>query len=212
MIISKIIVHNTGGYGQDPNASTKHLMFEDIEKAHKERWGFVSTLNFFGGYTFVIDARGVVTQARSIGEETAHTRGHNSDSIGIVLTGNFNKGVDSPTGKQIESLTQLLRNLMHSNFAPYKVVGGTRLHLNMTRIFPHRYYGRTSCYGTGLKDMWARELLKVQKVVSQGLSVRERLTALQEAIQAFQRLLLAFKRSQNLGGHGYSCWLEDERN
>ena len=209
MIIRKTIIHNSGGYGNDPRASTKHLTFEDIEQAHKERWSFRSTLGFYGGYTFVIEADGTLKQARAIGEMGAHTRGHN-DSIGICVVGNFTNGVDSPTDAQIVSLTKLLQNLIHSNFADYNVILGTRLHLNTTRILPHRFYGRTSCYGTGLSDLLARDLLRVAKT-PQGLTVMEKLSIMQKAVETLQKVLLAFKRQQSFGSHGHSCWMNNER-
>jgi N-acetylmuramoyl-L-alanine amidase len=67
------------------------------------------------GYHFVIgngtlSGDGEVEEGRPIWAVGAHSRGHNKDSIGICLVGNFN--LEAPTGKQLESLASLLERLM----------------------------------------------------------------------------------------------------
>jgi len=67
------------------------------------------------GYHFVIgngtlSCDGVIESGRPVWSVGAHARGHNRDSIGICLVGNFCK--TSPTRKQITSLKDLLRKLL----------------------------------------------------------------------------------------------------
>lgn len=67
------------------------------------------------GYHFVIgngtlSCDGEIEYGRPVWSVGAHARGHNRDSIGICLVGNFCE--TSPTDKQIASLTDLLRKLL----------------------------------------------------------------------------------------------------
>lgn len=67
------------------------------------------------GYHFVIgngslSADGEVEPGRPVWAAGAHTRGHNIDTLGICLVGNFNEC--SPTEAQMRSLSKLLVSLM----------------------------------------------------------------------------------------------------
>lgn len=146
-------VHNSGGLGIDARASTQHLKVANIDRAHADRWmefkdswpAYVSSMGFHVGYNFVIEADGAVTQTRAIGEECAHTKGHNFDAIGILIMGNFTKGVDMPTLAQITALKRLYEALPQ---------------VSAFNILPHRLLqSGTGCYGSALPDDWARTTL-----------------------------------------------------
>src|SRR3990167_3149446 len=167
--IRNIVVHHTGGLGWDSLVSTQHLTAEQVDQAHKERWNFKSRLGRYGGYNVYIDKEGKVTQFREIGEETAAQLGHNFDSFSICLAGNFsinsfdtNAGiVDKPTDKQIATLKFILISVFENklNMAGLKVAPDTVLDFSPHRIYPHRFFQGTSCYGMSLADDWAKKMV-----------------------------------------------------
>src|SRR3990167_5680945 len=73
-------------------------------------------------------------------------RGYNFSGIviSVCLAGNFTKGVDMPSVAQENALRELCKEL--PQVAPYNIV-------------PHRSLGQTDCFGTGLKDDWARNAI-----------------------------------------------------
>lgn len=200
--ITKLIVHNSGGLGNDAFASTSNLTVEQIDAAHKLRWPELkSELGYWVGYTFVILADGTLVQTRLIGEEGAHTKGSNFDSVGICLIGNFTKGVDTPTYAQKMRLKSLANALINwneqSSYDHIKVKPGTVLAI--TDIGPHRKYqlNHTDCYGNALSDMWLRELLgedvsDIQKLI---LTLKIKLYT----------LMVQLLMKQKLGSTGNSC-------
>ena len=93
----KIVMHHTGSV-KDMDASA-----EQIHKMHKSNgWAGI-------GYHFVIRKDGSIERGRPIWAIGSHAQGHNSDSVGIHLCGDFNAA--KPTDKQIESAAMLIANL-----------------------------------------------------------------------------------------------------
>ena len=164
--IDKIVVHNSGGLANDPMFSSQSLTESHIENAHKSRWpDFPSELNGkYTGYNVSIFPDGTWKQYRYLGEETAAVKGHNLDSFHIHLYGNFTKGVDSPTVKQIGTLVTLMKSLLNgtAEYIGIQVKKGTTYEFTKDRIYPHRLLspvGYTQCYGNSLSDDWARSLV-----------------------------------------------------
>lgn len=136
---TKIIVHHTGGTDKYPLADTSHHTAEIMESWHLSKgWDGL-------GYHFVIHKDGEVWRGRPEHIGGAHTVGHNSTSLGICLSGNFDATL--PTKEQEASLKKLLLELT----AKYKI----------TEIVPHRKYANKTCYGMKLGDTWAADLIKV---------------------------------------------------
>jgi N-acetyl-anhydromuramyl-L-alanine amidase AmpD len=74
------------------------------------------------GYHFVIRAGGAIERGRpewAIGSHSGPDG--NGDSIGVVLTGNFETG--KPTAAQIESLVWLLKDYLQPKYGPLTVIG-----------------------------------------------------------------------------------------
>ena len=82
----------------------------------------------------------MVRQGRADGDVGAHTAGQNYTSIGIGLAGNFN--YELPTKEREEALAILLKDLMKKYQVP------------LGRVWPHRRFAATSCFGALLKDNW----------------------------------------------------------
>jgi N-acetyl-anhydromuramyl-L-alanine amidase AmpD len=75
----------------------------EIQRKHRRR-GFADI-----GYHFVIDAEGRIYAGRDVSVRGAHTGGHNTGTLGVVLLGNFE--TQTPTEAQLESLRRLGRTL-----------------------------------------------------------------------------------------------------
>jgi N-acetyl-anhydromuramyl-L-alanine amidase AmpD len=94
--LRRVILHHTAS----PMASTR---VDDIARWHLQRG--MSGI----GYHFVIAPDGAVHATRPIWRVGAHTRGHNLDSVGVALVGNFER--EQPTEAQVGALVSLLKSL-----------------------------------------------------------------------------------------------------
>lgn len=105
-----IIVHHT--------ASNHDMSSSEINTLHASQgWGGI-------GYHFVIRQDGNIETGKKITEVGAHCKhgGYNSNSVGIVLSGNF-ENLD-PTSEQLKTLTQLVLTLIETyNLSIDKVLG-----------------------------------------------------------------------------------------
>ena len=187
-------VHHSGGTLYDRYAKTQHLKAEQVNKYHKDKWNFKSSLGFYGGYNFFIDKEGIITQFRAIGEETAAQKGHNSDSVSYCLAGNFNikgvNGIEQPNRKQIESLAFLLEQ---------------EPHIQQSSIVPHWVLQPTECYGASLSADWARSLLKKD-------SKNYRIFLLTTIRNLLQKLVALMLAKSKLGAIKRDCHFTDVRN
>jgi len=94
--ITELILHHT--------VSPKDTTLSQIRKWHEDR-GLGQGVQ----YHFVIPGSGDVIQARSPKLVGNHCKGHNENSIGIALCGNFE--LEGPTEFQLEALKGLLLKL-----------------------------------------------------------------------------------------------------
>jgi len=94
--ITEVILHHT--------VSPKDTTVSQIRQWHEER-GLGTGIQ----YHFVIPGSGDVIQTRSPKKVGHHCKGHNEESIGIALCGNFE--LEAPTEFQIEALQGLLLKL-----------------------------------------------------------------------------------------------------
>lgn len=99
-ITKRIILHHS--------ASKPNTTLDQIRQWHKEK-GFTDEAGH-SGYHFFIGNDGALRNDRPEDEWGCHVKNANQDSIGIVLTGNFNW--DVPTNQQIKTLTDLLIRLV----------------------------------------------------------------------------------------------------
>lgn len=215
--IDKIGIHHTGGLGNDPYASTKHLTHGHIKNAHRSRWpNFPSELNGdHTGYTELIFPDGTFIQTRFIGEETAAVKGYNTSGYYPCVIGNFNK---KPDGTLVDKMTikqeMVLKSHMIAVFegrpesVGLKVKPGAEIEIrNIANVGPHRLWQPTMCYGTGIKDGWARDQLIGY--------LFEKLTILEKMVKILLKMLDATKKlkaSGKLAGtFPASCIDEDVR-
>jgi hypothetical protein len=114
----------------------------EIQEKHTNTKGYADI-----GYQFIIDEIGQIYEGRSIDVRGAHTGGHNTGTLGIVLLGNFEKV--EPPNVQLAQLKKLCRCLMDTYL--------------ITHIAGHRDFqpGVTVCPGENLEVLIpdiAREL------------------------------------------------------
>ena len=142
---------------------------QDIDSWHKVRWpNFKSSLGFWVGYGYVITGDGTIIQTRSDDEEQAHTRGWNSKSIGICLTGDFRYWeVSSAQQRALEGLLNRLR-------AKYSIP------LKNVRV--HGEVSRTECPGLNLAK-WVKEY-RTPTIDS----LQKQIALIVEAIKRLQKL------------------------
>jgi len=174
----RIIVHHSGGLRDNPLADTSHHTFNDVDTWHRHDpnvWlGEYSSLGHAIGYHYFIEKDGKITQGRADTDEGAHCKGHNIDSIGICLAGNFD--VTFPTKEQAESL----KGLLSKKTTEYKI--------STDNVIPHRHFASKSCYGRNLSDTWARDLLKPVYVSSCAIE-KEEIKNLKQTLSWYESLL-----------------------
>lgn len=103
----RAIIHHSAS--QDVTANTIHTW-------HKNQgWAGI-------GYHFVIRSNGAIERGRPEHTIGSHSGSNgNIDSIGIVLTGNFE--ADNPTDTQLDSLVWLLKDYLFPKYAQLTVIG-----------------------------------------------------------------------------------------
>lgn len=118
-----LIIHHTAG-----NAST-----ETVESVHEEHlangWAGI-------GYHFFISKDGTIYRGRPENWIGSHTLGYNDKSIGISLSGNFEK--EKPSDVQILALIKLVDYLKNKYSIPDN------------KIMGHRDFDSTACPGANL--------------------------------------------------------------
>lgn len=119
--ISQIVVHHS--------ASTTHKA-EDFARWHVQQRGWAGI-----GYHYIIEKDGTIIQGNPLENISYNVTNHNTKSIGICLSGNFD--IEEPTTQQLNSLRKLINHLRNLLPQPLQVYG-------------HRDFGSTSCPGKTL--------------------------------------------------------------
>lgn len=140
-----IVCHHAGGSDANPMQDSSRYTVSQCNQDHKIRFNMRSSFGYYVGYQYVITYDGVITQCRRDDEEGAHTVGRNSDSIGILLCGNFDATL--PTKAQEVALKGLLERKMKEWNIP------------LSNIVPHRKFASKTCFGRKLPDDWAQKLV-----------------------------------------------------
>lgn len=160
-----LIIHHSGGTNANPLADTSHHTAKIMEDYHLSRgWEGL-------GYHYVIQKDGEIWQGRPENYHGAHTTNHNTDSIGICLSGNFDATL--PTIEQKNALKGLL--------------GVLKAKYNTDTIVPHRTYANKTCYGNKLSDTWAKEL--ISEVVDNKSAIIAKLDIINREVNDIKNLL-----------------------
>lgn len=125
----QIVIHHTG------NPVDDDLSAEQIHASHlMQGWAGI-------GYHYVIRKDGTVEAGRPLWASGAHVYGHNYNTVGIHLCGNFE--LVAPTPAQIESLAYLVGYLCDE----YDITP------DAAHVVGHRDLMATACPGRWLYDM-----------------------------------------------------------
>ncbi len=104
---------------------------ELIRRSHRNRgWADI-------GYHFVVDRAGRVWEGRPLQYQGAHVSNNNSNNLGIMVLGNFDR--QTPSGAQLDALQIAVRSLRRQ----YRI--STR------HIYTHQEFNPTSCPGRELQ-------------------------------------------------------------
>ena len=142
MKITQVFLHHTAvSYKQNPNQA------KQTNEYHK-KFAMQSSLGYWIGYTYEMNAKGEILQARKDGEEQAAQKGFNKDSISICL--DMNGDTEYPTPEQIKSLKSFLKEKL------------TEYQLTWSEVLFHGDVAHKSCPGHLITRNWlVTELLKV---------------------------------------------------
>lgn len=162
-----LIVHHSGGTDANPLQDSSNYTVEMCDRDHKERFNMQSVTGHWCGYHAFINKFGLLTITRLDTEVGAHTIGHNLESLGICIAGNFDQAL--PTSAQITTL----KNWLIAKKAQYNILD--------ENIVPHRKFSPKTCYGNNLSDDWARKLLPVAPVVDNGPTIQKVAALLDQA-------------------------------
>ncbi len=188
----KIFLHNTGGRGRDRYASSADLTWQQINKAHKDKWNFKSSMGFYVGYNATYDPKDrTFTQHRAVGEETAAQRGYNNE-FSLCIIGNYT----AYRGKSVDELTQHTRDDVASFL--FDLINGNKRNLvmyyypqptfSLKQICPHRFVSNTECYGSFLSDsIFLDDLLNLYKV---------KIDVLKRLVGLYIKIIALFEKKQ----------------
>ncbi|CAG6005969.1 unnamed protein product [Menidia menidia] len=127
----RVIIHHTALQNCQGLGGCKDLLLS-IQRMHMSERQFDDI-----GYNFLVGRDGSVFEGRGWNVVGAHTKGNNSDSLGIAFMGNFNN--DTPSKEALSSVKQLMLS----------GVSQGSLHPQFD-LFGHRDLGATACPGENL--------------------------------------------------------------
>lgn len=142
--INEIIVHCTATHPEWMADSSVQEKVDEIRRWHVNGNGWSDI-----GYHAVIDRDGAKAPGRPIQRAGAHTKGHNSNSIGVSLVGGHGSSeqdqpLDNFTQEQLTSLRQYLKDMM-TDLPSIKLVSG------------HNQYAAKACPGFHVPTWYASE-------------------------------------------------------
>lgn len=111
--VKYIVIHHTAKQGNTTP--------EEVNQWHKNK-GWVGI-----GYHRFIERDGTITRCRPLYAQGAHVYGHNHESWGVCLAGDFR--YEKPTKAQMESLTHVLKDDLLKIVPTVKIVGHKDLYL-----------------------------------------------------------------------------------
>jgi N-acetyl-anhydromuramyl-L-alanine amidase AmpD len=141
--IDSIIIHQSASTGSLKNVNAYHIT--PSPNNHISHAGAPHIC-----YHYVIDRNGIVYNVNSLTSVVWHCKGQNSNSIGILVLGNFSgpsyNGSQEPTAEQVNSLKKLI--LAYTNNENEEHTKG--LVINKSKVFGHKDFGKENCPGNVL--------------------------------------------------------------
>lgn len=140
--ISEIIVHTTATRPEWWKSRTVNQKIKEIRRWHVEDRGWSDI-----GYHYVIDRDGKIGTARPLGRVGAHTKGHNTGSVGIALLGGFGGAQDDGfdahyTPAQDKAARELITAIMAKH--------------QIAKISGHNEYAAKACPCFDVQAWWSK--------------------------------------------------------
>lgn len=131
--VSTLVVHHTAGKA----AASLHDAINEMQSIQRQHiitngWSDI-------GYNFVIDRRGRVWEGRGYDRVGAHTKDHNTGTVGVSFMGNYE--TIKPTTRQLVAFRLLQRRLRRQGFNITRVLGHRQMPDQSTAC-PGRYLTR----------------------------------------------------------------------
>lgn len=168
--IKKIVVHQELGEGSIEAVNNYHVSPNHISSKGCPHFC----------YHYGIRKDGEIVQANELSSITWHVGNHNTESIGIMIQGNFDGpeydlGTSEPTKEQIQSLGELVDYLIKA------------FEFTNQDVYGHFHFGKPACPGYVLqkwveekrKDISDDEVVKVEKTLKE---IQKRLNKLGYAV------------------------------
>ena len=125
-LTNMLVIHHTG------NPKDDDLGVKEINRSHQNQgWTCI-------GYHYVVRKDGTIEDGRAHWTVGSHSYGDNSHTIGIHVSGNFEKA--EPTEAQIESLSMLVSAICNDYMIP----------INKHTVVAHKDLMSTACCGKNL--------------------------------------------------------------
>lgn len=118
--VALIVIHHTA-------AAESAWGWDDIRADHIENNGWTDI-----GYHYGVSKNGTLETGRAESKVGAHAYGNNSNSIGVVLLGDFHDSGELPTEAQLDTTAELLEELLE------------RYGLELEDVKPHSELGSSS--------------------------------------------------------------------
>lgn len=130
--INEIIIHCTATPVSWMNGATTEAKVNEIRRWHTQERGWSDI-----GYHYIVDTDGTVATGRPVEKTGAHTKGHNSKSIGVSLVGGQG---GSANDKFEDHFAQAQANALRTLIAGLK-----REYPTITKISGHNNYAAKAC-------------------------------------------------------------------
>jgi len=181
-----LVLHHIGGTSSNPSFDSSVNTFEQVNRYHKGKWHFKSSLGYYIAYQYFIDWSGKLAQGRADTDIGAHVIGMNDKSIGICLAGNFDRigEHNRPSEAQVIALKQLLRHLMLKYDIP------------VTKVVGHRFFSQTACPGRNFNDVDIRLLASKAIATDEAEKIellKKQIGIIQKLIALYTKILRLFK-------------------
>ena len=161
-----------------------------VDRYHKNKWNYKSSLGWFVGYNYFIDVNGSLTACRKIGEETMAQLGHNLDAISVCLAGNFN--LELPTDAQNDRLRDFIDN-MTTRYPDVKITYHRALQEG--RVCPGKLFTDDYLYNVVLKTPIVSITDIAVEEETKALAIVRLSTRIDVLIALLKKVLLFFQRS-----------------
>jgi len=156
--LNEIIVHCTATPPQWMEGQPTSAKAAEVRKWHVQDRGWKDT-----GYHYLIDRDGTTVEARPLDQIGAHTKGHNTGTIGIALIGGFGSSADDSFDDHF-TLAQ--------NMALRNLIAQLKYQYSITKVSGHNEYANKACPGFRVPKFMGEPAPKERTSATQSTTVQ----------------------------------------